>query len=161
VLATNGNTGLGGDDLDRRILDFLVEKLRRGGPDAAGEISAFRIREVAEQAKIKLSTEPETEIIFPSSPDVQFQHRFTRFELRISRGYYRPHAAALLALDGGRGSRSDLDQVILVGGQTHAARARMVMIFGCVEFEETRGSIRPGRLSSAGWADAEHLTKSG
>src|SRR6185295_4224254 len=67
VLATNGNTRLGGDDLDRRIIDFLVKKIKTaGGPDATGEVAMLsRIREVAEQAKIKLSTEPETEIALP------------------------------------------------------------------------------------------------
>src|SRR5438093_2738284 len=59
VLSTNGNTRLGGDDLDKRVLDFLVEKIKAaGGPDAAEDLPMLsRLREAAEQAKIKLSTE--------------------------------------------------------------------------------------------------------
>src|SRR5687767_7991993 len=64
VLATNGNTRLGGDDLDRRIVDFLVEKIQSaGGPSAEKDLPLLsRLREAAEQAKIRLSTETETEI---------------------------------------------------------------------------------------------------
>src|SRR5882672_7134313 len=59
VLSTNGNTRLGGDDLDKRVLDFLVDKIRAaGGPDATQDLPMLsRLREAAEQAKIKLSTE--------------------------------------------------------------------------------------------------------
>src|SRR5207247_2701095 len=64
VLSTNGNTRLGGDDLDKRIVDFLVEKIKAsGGPDASADLPMLsRIREAAEQAKIKLSSELEAEI---------------------------------------------------------------------------------------------------
>src|SRR5437763_8954585 len=57
VLSTNGNTRLGGDDLDKRVLDFLIEKIQiAGGPDALEDLSILaRLREAAEQAKIRLS----------------------------------------------------------------------------------------------------------
>ena len=151
VLATNGNTRLGGDDLDRRIIDFLVEKIRTaGGPDAAGEVALLsRIREVAEQAKIKLSTEPETEIALPFlTPTFSFGCRLARSELEeLTRDIIartRPHC--LRSLADAKLATKDLDQVILVGGQTRMPLVRrMVMeIFGCVEFEEARGSIRLG-----------------
>src|SRR4029453_10299562 len=56
VLATNGNPRLGGDDIDRPIIDFLVEKIKMaGGPDAVSDVARLtRIREVAKQAKIRL-----------------------------------------------------------------------------------------------------------
>ena len=108
VLSTNGNTRLGGDDLDRRLVDFLVEKIREaGGPQLVGqalrlspssteknqrparrrsyadELAALsRLREVSEQAKIKLSTEPEVEIALPFlTPDFSFSYKLTRAEL--------------------------------------------------------------------------------
>src|SRR6185503_6576746 len=67
VLSTNGNTRLGGDDLDKRVIDFLVEKIKSaGGPDAAKDNSMLsRIREAAEQTKIRLSTETEVEVQLP------------------------------------------------------------------------------------------------
>ena len=151
VLATNGNTRLGGDDLDRRIIDFLVEKIKTaGGPDAAGEVALLsRIREVAEQAKIKLSTEPETEIALPFlTPTYSFGCRLARSELEeLTRDIIartRPHC--LRSLADAKLATKDLDQVILVGGQTRMPLVRrMVMeIFACVEFEEARGSIRLG-----------------
>ena len=88
VLATNGNTRLGGDDLDRRLVEFLLAKIAEaGGPAltircADGSVGAFavrlvllsRLREAAEQAKIKLSTETEVEIPLPFlTPEFQFQ----------------------------------------------------------------------------------------
>ena len=176
VLSTNGNTRLGGDDLDRRILDFLVEKIKSaGGPDlfpvaadvrrlnsnpekletphvvSYGERLAMlsRIREAAEQAKIKLSAEAETEIALPFlTPDFSFSYRFTREELEsLTRNIVlRTRQHCLRALADARLEAKDLDQVILVGGQTRMPLVRKLVgeWFGCADFEETRGSIRLG-----------------
>src|SRR5580704_17347851 len=76
VLATNGNTRLGGNDLDKRLVDFLLVKIKAaGGPEVARDASRLapseslvllsRVREVAEQAKIRLSDESETDISLP------------------------------------------------------------------------------------------------
>src|SRR5439155_18747334 len=84
VLATNGNTRLGGDDLDRRILDFLVEKIKQaGGPDAQKNLSMLaRLREAAEQAKIKLSTETKVDVALPFlTSNFSFTYQLTRAEL--------------------------------------------------------------------------------
>ena len=151
VLATNGNTRLGGDDLDRKLIDFLVEKIKStGGPDAARDLPMLsRIREAAEQAKIKLSFEPEVEVALPFlTPEFSFHLRITRLELEnltreiIART--RPHC--LRALADSKLEAKELDQVILVGGQTRMPLVRQMVteIFGCAEFEETRGSIRLG-----------------
>ena len=171
VLATNGNTRLGGDDLDRRLVDFLTEKITAaGGPRLAeGRVTrapnhhgvaeppppnemmmVSRIRESAEQAKIRLSTESEAEITLPFlTPDFSFSYTLTRAELEnlahnlIART--RPHC--LRALADARVEPKDLDQVILVGGQTRMPLVRRYVSewFGCAEFEETRGGIRLGR----------------
>ncbi len=151
VLATNGNTRLGGDDLDKTLVDFLVEKIKgAGGPDARRDLPMLsRIRETAEQAKIRLSAEPEVEIALPFlTPEFSFHLRLTRVELEnltreiIART--RPHC--LQALTDSKLEAKELDQVILVGGQTRMPLVRRMVteIFGCVEFEETRGSIRLG-----------------
>ena len=63
VLATSGNTRLGGDDLDRALTEFLMTEISRAGgpdltrPDPSSKPMIARIREVAEQSKIRLSTE--------------------------------------------------------------------------------------------------------
>jgi molecular chaperone DnaK len=151
VLATNGNTRLGGDDLDRRLVDFLAEKIQTANPRFAVRHppSLSRIREAAEQAKIKLSTETKTEIVLPFlTPDFSFSCRLTRAELEnLTRDIIartRPHC--LRALADARMEPKDLDQVILVGGQTRMPLVRKYVsdLFGCAEFEETRGNIRPG-----------------
>ncbi|MGA9779225.1 MAG: Hsp70 family protein [Verrucomicrobiia bacterium] len=151
VLATNGNTRLGGDDLDRRLVDFLAEKIQTVNPQSAirNPQSLSRIREAAEQAKIKLSTETEAEIVLPFlTPDFSFSCRLTRGELEnLTRDIIartRPHC--LRALADARIEPKDLDQVILVGGQTRMPLVRKYVsaLFGCAEFEETRGGIRLG-----------------
>jgi len=159
VLATNGNTRLGGDDLDRRIADFLVEKIAGvGGPEIKSEIrnpkpemlaALSRIREAAEQAKIRLSSETEAEIALPFlRPDFSFNYRLTRAELeRLTRDLIvRTRAHCLRALADAKLEPNDLDQVILVGGQTRMPLVRQLVAewFGCGEFEETRGSLRLG-----------------
>src|SRR5262249_13598944 len=81
VLATNGNTRLGGDDLDQRIVEFLVEKVRAEGLDIQSRAEApilARIREAAEQAKIRLSAEDEVEIALPFlTPEFSFNYKLT------------------------------------------------------------------------------------
>ncbi len=170
VLATNGNTRLGGDDLDRRLVDFLVEKIAVAGcsifsgsaatPAAVDEASTAargaralpvlsRIREAAEQAKIALSAEMEVEITLPFlTADFSFGSRLTRAQLEgLTRDIIartRPHC--LRALADAKVEPKDLDQVILVGGQTRMPLVRKFVgeLFGCAEFEETRGGIRLG-----------------
>ncbi len=201
VLATNGNTCLGGDDLDRWLVDFLLDKIAAAGgdvlrgaccvkqpPSPPGSVlnsgarlyepqhipvqskplrvadprsenksghypppSALdatrntqhaiirsRLREAAEQAKIKLSTETETEISLPFlTPDFSFRYRLTRAELEdLTRDLIartRPHC--LRALADAKLTARDLDQVILVGGQTRMPLVRQYVsdLFSCTD----------------------------
>src|ERR1051325_4382442 len=169
VLATNGNTRLGGDDLDRRIVHFLIEKIKSaGGPDVgvqalacSGRTAAAddklklelqllsRIREAAEQAKIKLSSEIEAEITLPFlTPTFSFGYQLTRAELEnLTRDIIaRTRAHCLRSLADAKLEAKDLDQVILVGGQTRMPLVRQFVseVFGCVDFEETHGNLRLG-----------------
>jgi molecular chaperone DnaK len=163
VLATNGNTKLGGDDLDNRLVDFLVEKINRSKQreqssktENSVPFVSFcsnsvlsRIREAAEIAKIKLSTETEVEIALPFLiSDFSFGCKLTRAELEnLTREIIlRTRAHCLRALADAKLEAKDLDQIILVGGQTRMPLVRKFVgeLFGCAEFEETRGSLRIG-----------------
>ena len=155
VLATNGNTRLGGDDLDKRLVDFLVEKIQASAcvpPLLTGQLTnAFlsRIREMAELAKIKLSSETEVEVALPFlTPEFSFSYKLTRAELeKITQDIVaRTRQHCLRALADAKLEAKDLDQVILVGGQTRMPLVRKFVgeLFGCAEFEETRGSLRLG-----------------
>ncbi len=146
VLSTNGNTRLGGDDLDHRLVDFIVEK---SGVTSDPTIFA-RIREAAELAKIKLSSETETEISLPFlTPKLSFSHKLTRAELeKLTREIVlRTRQHCLRALADAKVEAKDLDQVILVGGQTRMPLVRKLVSewFGCAEFEEERGGLRLGQ----------------
>lgn len=160
VLSTNGNTRLGGDDIDHALLEFLLEKIAAAaGPmlvisDHASRITHHlpllaRLREAAELAKIKLSTETEVEIALPFlTPQFSFSHKLTRVELeRIAKPTVdRTRAHCLRSLADAKLEAKDLDQVILVGGQTRMPLVRQLVSewFGCAEFSETRGGIRLG-----------------
>ena len=191
VLATHGNTRLGGDDLDRRVVEWLLAKIREsggpltptlspdggegeGGPltpalspsegerekdgaavERAGALSndaltiLARVREAAEQAKIKLSTEMEVEIALPFlTPDFSFSCKLTRDELERLTGDLigRTREHCLRSLADAKLEPKALDQVILVGGQTRMPLVRRLVSewFGCAEFEEARGSVRLG-----------------
>ncbi|MBL9138322.1 MAG: Hsp70 family protein [Verrucomicrobiales bacterium] len=170
VLSTNGNTRLGGDDLDTRLTEFLVAKIEaQGGPQLAqlhlslrnlsdtGESGPrtlelqqlSRIRESAEQAKIRLSTETETDITLPFlTPQFSFSYRLSRAELEaLTRDILlRTRTHCQRALADAKIEATQLDQVILVGGQTRMPLVRQLVAewFGCAEFEETRGDIRLG-----------------
>jgi molecular chaperone DnaK len=154
VLATDGNTRLGGDDLDRKIVEWLnrliVEPENNSTVQPLNDLTIqSRIREAAEQAKIKLSTETEAEIALPFlTPDFSFSYKLTRGELEnLTRDIIlrtRPHC--LRALADAKLEAKNLDEVILVGGQTRMPLVRKFVgeLFGCAEFEETRGSLRIG-----------------
>jgi len=163
VLATNGNTRLGGDDLDTRLTGFLARKIvEAGGPAAGAEGDAptaatapealqllAKIREAAEQAKIRLSSEAEVQIALPFlTATFSFRYRLTRAELEaLTRDILlRTRSHCLRALADAKVEPKDLQQVILVGGQTRMPLVRQLVAewFGCAEFEETRGDVRLG-----------------
>ena len=84
VLATSGNTRLGGDDIDRALMTFLAGQLgQSGGPEVDGNAGMLaRLAEAAEEAKIRLSTETETAIALPFlTPDFSFEFELSREQL--------------------------------------------------------------------------------
>ncbi len=159
VLATHGNTRLGGDDLDRRIVSHLAETIQAsGGPADLGSADETalhllpllaRVREAAEQAKIRLSTETTVEIALPFlTADFSFHCTLTREQLEALTGdlIEQTRTHCLRSLSDAKLEAKDLDQVILVGGQTRMPLVRRAVSewFGCIEFAETRGGIRLG-----------------
>ena len=154
VLATNGNTRLGGDDLDKKIVEWLnrliVESANHPTLQAFKDLTIqSRIRETAEMAKIKLSTETEVEIALPFlTPDFSFSCKLTRGELEnLTRDIIlHTRQDCLRALADAKLEAKNLDQIILVGGQTRMPLVRKFVgeLFSCADFEETRGSLRIG-----------------
>jgi len=145
VLATSGNTQLGGDDVDARVVDWLGKQI---GPNLDAAQQA-RLREAAELAKVKLSTADSTKIKLPFLVDeLSFEATLTRSELeKVARPVIeqtRPPCEQALS-DAGL-IAADLQQVILVGGQTRMPLVRRMVaeLFECSEYAETRGDIRLG-----------------
>ncbi len=176
VLATNGNTRLGGDDLDKRLVDFLVEKVREaGGPNllfVGDEVTSLtsvpklelltssptmngkpHSRAFARLPKPRKSNYPRKR---KSKSHCHFSRRISAFGYKLTRAELenltrdiiaRTRSHCLRALADAKVEPKDLDQVILVGGQTRMPLVRKFVgeLFGCAEFEETRGDVRLGR----------------
>ena len=151
MLSTNGDTRLGGDDIDRKLSEYIAERIREaGGPDPSEQPTmSARVREEAERCKIALSTRDEVELTLPFlSADFSFSLTLTRDELEsVARSVVertREHCLRSLA-DAGL-EPTELDQVILVGGQTRMPLVRRMAAkwFQCAEFDETRGDLRLG-----------------
>ncbi|MEO0102442.1 MAG: Hsp70 family protein, partial [candidate division WOR-3 bacterium] len=135
VLSTDGNTHLGGDDFDERIVKWILEEARKEhGIDLSSDrMSLQRIREAAEKAKRELSTKLETTISLPfiySDPKKGQIH----LELKLTRGHLEAMVEDLIqmtiepvkrALENAKPKMltpNDIDEVILVGGQTRMPR---------------------------------------
>lgn len=127
VLSTNGNTRLGGDDFDNRIIDLLVEEFKKeNGTDLSKDKLAMqRLKEAAEKAKIDLSATPKTTISLPFiSADANGPKHL---EYELSRAKFDALTEDLVketiecckrALKDAKLSTSDINKVILVGGST-------------------------------------------
>lgn len=127
VLATDGDTHLGGDDVDQKIIDWLAEEFKKDEDmDLRKDPMALqRLREAAEKAKIELSSSAQTEINLPyvtataSGPKhlVRTLSR-AKFEQLIEDLVKRTIAPCETALKSAGLSKSDIDEIILVGGST-------------------------------------------
>ena len=150
VLATSGNTRLGGDDLDRRIVEHLAAEIRKaGGPEPTDLRVQATLREAAEDAKKRLSTESDVEIALPFlTPNFSFRQVLSRARLEeLTRDILlRTREHCFRALGDAKLQAKDLDQLILVGGQTRMPLVRQLVSewFGCVDFEPVSGTLRIG-----------------
>jgi molecular chaperone DnaK len=135
VLATNGNTRLGGDDIDAALTDELARRL---AADLKLDVEALllaRLHEEAEQAKIRLSSATETRVEIPfAQGERSFSTVITREQLEIlARSIVqKTRGHCLRSLSDAKLKASDLDDVILVGGQTRMPMVRALVqeIFG-------------------------------
>jgi len=127
VKSTNGDTFLGGDDFDQRIMDYVAEEFKKEqGIDLRNDRQALqRLKESAEKAKIELSTVMETEINLPfitadAAGPKHLQMKVTRAKLEQITGdlIERSIAPCKRALEDAKLSTSDIDEVVLVGGMT-------------------------------------------
>lgn len=127
VRATNGDTHLGGDDFDRRIMDWLIEEFRKEtGIDLRNDRTALqRLRDAAERAKIELSSKLETEINLPfitadATGPKHLVKTLTRakFEQLVRDLAERTIQPVEMALRDAGMSVADIDEIILVGGST-------------------------------------------
>lgn len=127
VLSTNGDTHLGGDDLDLKVMDWVVEEFNKSeGMDLKGDAMAMqRIKEAVEKAKIELSTTQEAEINLPfiaadADGPKNLVTTLTRAKLEQLTGELIKKTVTICesAIKDAKLSKSDIDEVILVGGMT-------------------------------------------
>jgi molecular chaperone DnaK len=160
VLATNGDTFLGGDDFDRAIMDWLIAEFKRDqGIDVSGDrVALQRIRESAEKAKIELSSTQSTEINLPfisanASGPIHLQITLTRSKLEQLTGdlIERTRPPVEKALADAKLKATDIDEVVLVGGQTRmpAAQALVKKLFAG---KEPHKGVNPDEVVAAGAA---------
>ncbi|HEY2796681.1 MAG TPA: molecular chaperone DnaK [Thermoanaerobaculia bacterium] len=159
VKATAGDTYLGGEDFDKKIMDWLLDDFRKStGIDLRQDRMALqRLKEAAEKAKCELSTATETTLTLPfisadASGPKHINRTLTRerFESLVADLIDRTAAPCLDALAAAGLKPSDVDQVILVGGQTRTPKVqRMVAeLFG----REPNRDINPDEVVAIGAA---------
>jgi molecular chaperone DnaK len=133
VRSTNGDTYLGGDDFDLRIMDWMIEEFKKDqGIDLRQDKMALqRLKEAAEKAKIELSQAMETEINLPfitadATGPKHLVMKLTRakFEQLVGDLIEKTLGPCKLALSDANLSPNDIDEVILVGGQTRTPRVQ-------------------------------------
>ena len=127
VLSTNGDTFLGGEDFDLKLIDFFVEEFKNeSGFDLKSDPLALqRLKEAAEKAKIELSSSEQTEVNLPyitadASGPKHFVQKITRAKLEglVEDLVEKSLKPMQLALDDAKLSINEIDEVLLVGGQT-------------------------------------------
>jgi molecular chaperone DnaK len=130
VLATNGNTRLGGDDIDAALTDELARRLAADLKTNVDTGLLARLHEEAEQAKIRLSTESETRVEIPfAQGERSFSTVITREQLEILARpiVQKTRGHCLRSLSDAKLKATDLDDVILVGGQTRMPMVRALV----------------------------------
>nr|MDA8387217.1 molecular chaperone DnaK [Nitrospiraceae bacterium] len=159
VKSTNGDTYLGGDDFDMRIMDWMVEEFRKeSGIDLKKDRMALqRLKEAAEKAKIELSTAMETEINLPfvtadATGPKHLLMKLSRSKLEQITGdlIERTIGPCKLALKDAALDAGKMDEVILVGGQTRTPKVQQTVqgFFG----KEPNKTVNPDEVVAVGAA---------
>ncbi len=159
VKATNGDTFLGGDDFDQRIIDWIVDEFKKDqGIDLRQDRMALqRLKEAAEKAKIELSTTQSTEINLPfitadaSGPKhLSLQLTRSKLEQLVGDLIERTRGPVQQAMKDAGMSPSDINEVVLVGGQTRmpAVQEMVKQVFG----KEPHKGVNPDEVVAIGAA---------
>ncbi len=159
VLSTNGDTFLGGEDFDQRLIEYLVDEFRKdSGIDLKKDILALqRLKDAAEKAKIELSSAQQTEVNLPyitadASGPKHMAVKITRakFESLVDDLIQKTIEPCRIAIKDAGVKISDIEDVILVGGQTRMPKVQDVVkeVFG----REPRRDVNPDEAVAVGAA---------
>ena len=159
VLATNGDTFLGGEDFDKRVIDYLAAEFQKeSGVDVRRDPLAMqRLKETAEKAKIELSSSQQTEVNLPyitadASGPKHLAMKLTRAKLEslVEDLVQKTVEPCRIALKDAELSMKDIAEVILVGGQTRMPLVQKVVkeLFG----KEPRKDVNPDEAVAVGAA---------
>src|ERR1700684_3434347 len=159
VKSTNGDTHLGGDNIDQRIMDWIISEFKKEqGIDLSRDQMALqRLKEAAEKAKMELSTLLETDINLPfvtadASGPKHLQMKLTRarFEQMVEDNVQRSGGPCKQALQDAGVTPQNIDEVVLVGGQTRMPRIQQIVrdLFG----REPHKGVNPDEVVAVGAA---------
>ncbi len=159
VLSTNGDTFLGGEDFDQRLIDYIVTEYKKeSGVDLKNDVLALqRLKDAAEKAKIELSSSQQTEINLPyitadQSGPKHLSMKITRakFEALVEPLIQRTIEPCRVALKDANETINDISDVILVGGQTRMPKVQEQVkdFFG----KEPRKDVNPDEAVAVGAA---------
>jgi molecular chaperone DnaK len=160
VKSTNGDTHLGGDDIDQRIVDWLIDEFKKEhGIDLGKDRMALqRLKEAAEKAKIELSQMMETEINLPfitagPSGPIHMQQKLTRVRLEqlMNDLLERSMKPVKQALEDAKLTPSEIQEVVLVGGSTRIPKVQQLVsnFFGGKELHK---GVNPDEVVAVGAA---------
>ena len=159
VKSTNGDTHLGGDNIDHRIIDWIIDEFKKDqGIDLSKDKMALqRLKEAAEKAKMELSSVQETEITLPfitadATGPKHLNLKLTRakFESMVDDILQRSVGPCKQALSDAGVKPSDIDEVVLVGGSTRIPRVQQIVreLFG----KEPHKGVNPDEVVAVGAA---------
>jgi molecular chaperone DnaK len=159
VLSTNGDTFLGGEDFDQRIIDFIVSEFKKEqGVDLTKDVLALqRLKEAAEKAKIELSSQTQTDVNLPyitadASGPKHLNIKLTRAKLEslVEELIDRTMAPCQTAIKDAGVKLTDIDDIILVGGMTRMPKVqdKVKELFG----KEPRKDVNPDEAVAVGAA---------
>jgi molecular chaperone DnaK len=159
VKSTNGDTHLGGDNIDQRIIDWIVSEFKKeNGIDLSRDQMALqRLKEAAEKAKMELSTLLETDINLPfvtadatGPKHLQMKLTRARFEQMVEDIVQRSVGPCKQALQDAGATPQTIDEVVLVGGQTRMPRIQQIVrdLFG----REPHKGVNPDEVVAVGAA---------
>jgi molecular chaperone DnaK len=159
VLSTNGDTFLGGEDFDQRIMDFLVEEFKKDqGVDLTKDVLALqRLKEAAEKAKIELSSSAQTDVNLPyvtadatGPKHMNIKLSRAKLESLVEDLIQRSLEPCRIAMKDAGVTAGDIDEVILVGGQTRMPKVQEAVekLFG----RAPRRDVNPDEAVAVGAA---------